>query len=395
MSAVGEHNIGFQMESLRRPVEQPYDGVYNRLNRAIQNEDPVDRNNVQAPKIALVMVQETVLYIMATIVVLSFFATIATLILVLTMLTGGGLSTCSSPDRTEDRVGRLLVEIKDSLKENYTQPLADVKAEIRELKANLSRDFVGSCLFSKVKKELCELKEEMHTVKQNLSGVSGVSKNCAQVHQSGYRSSGLYKIDPDGLGEFQVFCDLETDGGGWTVLQKRQDGSVDFYRGWHDYKHGFGFLNGEFWLGLDKIHRLTKSGNHKLRFDLELHHETAFAEYSFFAVSNETEQYKLSVAGYSGTAGDSFTYHRYQAFTTKDRDNDFLPVNCAVKDQGAWWYKDCYQSNLNGLYLNGTISGQGVVWYSWKNSYISAARAEMKVRPKDFSGSVTNNACPY
>ena len=103
MSAVGEHNIGFQMESLRRPVEQPYDGVYNRLNRAIQNEDPVDRNNVQAPKIALVMVQETVLYIMATIVVLSFFATIATLILVLTMLTGGGLSTCSSPDRTEDR----------------------------------------------------------------------------------------------------------------------------------------------------------------------------------------------------------------------------------------------------------------------------------------------------
>ena len=130
--------------------------------------------------------------------------------------------------------------------------------------------------------------------------IFSVSKNCAQVHQSGYRSSGLYKIDPDGLGEFQVFCDLETDGGGWTVLQKRQDGSVDFYRGWHDYKHGFGFLNGEFWLGLDKIHRLTKSGNHKLRFDLELHHETAFAEYSFFAVSNETEQYKLSVAGYSG-----------------------------------------------------------------------------------------------
>lgn len=132
-----------------------------------------------------------------------------------------------------------------------------------------------------------------------------VSKNCAQVHQSGYRISGLYKVNPDGLSEFEVFCDHETDGGGWTVLQKRQDGSVDFYRGWHDYKHGFGFLRGEHWLGLDKIHRLTKSGKHKLRFDLELHQESAFAEYSFFAVDNETEKYKLSVAGYSG---NQFSY---------------------------------------------------------------------------------------
>ena len=116
-----------------------------------------------------------------------------------------------------------------------------------------------------------------------------VSKNCAQVYQSGYISNGVYKIDPDGLGEFEVFCDQKTAGGGWTVLQKRQDGSVDFFRGWQDYKQGFGFLNGEFWLGLDKIHRLTKSGNHKLRFDLALHSETAFAEYSFFAADNETQ----------------------------------------------------------------------------------------------------------
>lgn len=97
---------------------------------------------------------------------------------------------------------------------------------------------------------------------------------------------------------------------------------------------------------------------------------------------------------FSGTAGDSFSYHRYQAFTTKDHDNDFDPANCAVKDQGAWWYKNCYQSNLNGLYLNGGISGQGVVWYSWKNSYISTTRSEMKIRPKDFSSSIANNACP-
>ena len=112
----------------------------------------------------------------------------------------------------------------------------------------------------------------------------------------------MYKIDPDGLGEFDVFCDQETAGGAWTVFQKRMDGSVDFYRGWDDYKQGFGNLNDEFWLGLDKIHRLSFSGSYKLRVDLEdLHGNTAFAEYSSFGVSSEGAKYQLSLGSYSGT----------------------------------------------------------------------------------------------
>ena len=112
----------------------------------------------------------------------------------------------------------------------------------------------------------------------------------------------MYKINPDGLGEFEVYCDQKTAGGGWTVFQKRQDGSVDFYRPWDDYKRGFGNLNGEFWLGLDKIHRLTVSGSYKLRVDVEdLQGSTAFAEYSSFAVTSERVKYKLSLGSYSGT----------------------------------------------------------------------------------------------
>ena len=128
-----------------------------------------------------------------------------------------------------------------------------------------------------------------------------VYKNCAEVYKNGDNISGVYKINPDGLGEFEVFCDQKTAGGGWTVFQKRRDGSVDFFRGWNDYKNGFGNLNGEFWLGLDKIHRLTVSGGYKLRVDLEDHHgNTAFANYSSFSVTSERAKYQLSLGSYSG-----------------------------------------------------------------------------------------------
>ena len=111
----------------------------------------------------------------------------------------------------------------------------------------------------------------------------------------------MYKIDPDGLGKFEVFCDQKTAGGGWTVFQKRRDGSVDFFRGWNDYKRGFGNLNGEFWLGLDKIHRLTVSSGYKLRVDLEyIHGKTSFAEYNSFLVKSERAKYQLSVGNHSG-----------------------------------------------------------------------------------------------
>ena len=136
-----------------------------------------------------------------------------------------------------------------------------------------------------------------------LPNTVSVNKNCAEAYKSGCRTSGMYNIDPDGLGQFAVFCDQKTAGGSWTVFQKRQNGSVDFFRTWNPYKRGFGDLNGaEFWLGLDKIHRLTVSGSYTLRVDLEdFNGKTAFAEYRSFAVKNEGAKYQLSLGSYSGT----------------------------------------------------------------------------------------------
>ena len=125
-------------------------------------------------------------------------------------------------------------------------------------------------------------------------------KNCVELYKSGI-TSGVYTIKPDGDGpDFEVFCDQKTAEGGWIVVQKRFDGTVDFHRNWFDYKKGFGNLSGEFWLGLDKIHRLTKSPS-KLRVDLEdFDGRTSYAEYDMFEIATESKKYQLSVSKYSG-----------------------------------------------------------------------------------------------
>ena len=129
-----------------------------------------------------------------------------------------------------------------------------------------------------------------------------VYKNCAEIYKKyGERKDGVYTIKPDNLSAFDVFCDQTTAGGGWTVFQKRLDGSVNFFLNWSDYKVGFGDLNGEFWLGLDKIHRLTSDDNSMLRVDLEdFEGNTAYAEYNKFNVMSENDKYKLTTGSYSG-----------------------------------------------------------------------------------------------
>ena len=131
---------------------------------------------------------------------------------------------------------------------------------------------------------------------------TALQKNCAEIYKSGERRDGVYTIKPaDNLSAFEVFCDQTTAGGGWTVFQKRLDGSVDFYRNWNDYKHGFGNLNGEFWLGLDKIRRLASDNNNMLRVDLEdFGGNTRYAEYDMFGVTSENDKYKLMLGSYSG-----------------------------------------------------------------------------------------------
>ena len=211
--------------------------------------------------------------------------------------------------------------------------------------------------------------------------------DCATIRKSGVTESGSYSINPDGKGPMNVSCDMTTDGGGWTVIQRRVDSSTDFYLDWPSYKQGFGTLTGNLWLGYANIHRLTASGNTVLRVELEdWGGNTAYAEYGTFEVDDESNKYRLTVGAYSGTAGNSLGYHDGMFFSTKDQDNDWKSGgNCAQESKDAWWYKHCMFSNLNGRYHNNKVSVNGICWYHWKGSYLSMKRSVMMVRPSSFT----------
>ena len=173
---------------------------------------------------------------------------------------------------------------------------------------------------------------------------------------------------------------METDGGGWTVFQRRMDGSVDFYLNWADYVHGFGNISEEHWLGLSKLHRLANVSR-LLRVDMKDKDGVfGYAKYSSFYIGSSSTDYTLHISGFSGPSevGDSLDYHNGYKFTTKDNDNDNYSGNCAVLCFGAWWYNECHHSNLNGHY--GDDSGKGINWYHWKGNSYSLPFTEMKVR---------------
>uniref|UniRef100_A0A4W4GT34 Tenascin C n=1 Tax=Electrophorus electricus TaxID=8005 RepID=A0A4W4GT34_ELEEL len=210
-------------------------------------------------------------------------------------------------------------------------------------------------------------------------------KDCSQALLNGDTTSGLYTIylRGDESQPLQVYCDMSTDGGGWMVFVRRQSGKLDFFRNWRNYTAGFGDMNDEFWLGLSNLHKITSHGQYELRVDLRDKGESAYAHYDKFSVSEPRSRYKVHVGGYSGTAGDSMTYHNGRPFSTYDHDNDIAVTNCALSYKGAFWYKNCHRVNIMGRYGDNSHS-KGVNWFHWKGHEHSIEFAEMKIRPANF-----------
>ena len=208
--------------------------------------------------------------------------------------------------------------------------------------------------------------------------------DCQEAYDLGCRRSGVYTIDPGCGKAFSVWCDMN-NGGGWTVFQRRRDGSVEFYRGWREYENGFGDVNGEHWLGLKNLSCLTGAKPvTQLRVDLaDFEGRHKYAHYTYFTVGNADTKYRLTVGGHSGTAGHALVHHNGRSFSTFDNDNDHRRLgNCAVEHHGAWWYNSCHSVNLNGRYLSGADNHTGINWvYFTKDvQFYSLKWSEMKLK---------------
>uniref|UniRef100_A0A182PK84 Fibrinogen C-terminal domain-containing protein n=1 Tax=Anopheles epiroticus TaxID=199890 RepID=A0A182PK84_9DIPT len=205
-------------------------------------------------------------------------------------------------------------------------------------------------------------------------------RSCKEVPSN---KSDKYLIRPTEKSEpFLAYCDQLSFGGGWLVFQLRYNGSVDFRRNWTEYRNGFGSVDGEFWLGLERLHRLTSAKPHELLVVMEdFTGNYEFALYSEFEIDNEMQHYSLKKLGtFIGSAGDSMRIHKGMKFSTSDRDNDRVSsLNCASSYEGAWWYDSCYQANLNGVYMN-ERNAKAIVWYTYKNATVGMAYSKMMIR---------------
>lgn len=240
---------------------------------------------------------------------------------------------------------------------NQSDVIRDMVKEIEYLNSNVT--------------VIDELKQEVDHVRFMLP------QDCEDYYDRGYHGSGQYVIYPANASRsLKVNCDMEDGTGGWTLIQRRFDGSEEFARSWNDYKAGFGSSDNEFWLGNDLIHSLTSNKNLSLKIDMvDMNNKYWTVTYSHFSIGNEDSKYKLHVDGYQGNATDSLEYSDEMGFSAPDQDNDGSSTNCAMYYTAGWWYKHCHYSNLNGRYQ------LGMVWYNYdKGEWIQLKQATMKVK---------------
>ena len=223
-----------------------------------------------------------------------------------------------------------------------------------------------------------------------------VNGSCCEAKGNGFQFSTSLKSRVYNITNFcgncelvaEGYCDANTDGGGWLVIQRRQDGSVDFNRNWVDYEDGFGSLTGEFWYGLHAIHCLTNQGKWELRVDYMFTNGTkGYLSYSDFRVGPASKQYPLTLAGFSGATTDPMSdivsyslANKNIQFSTYDRDNDRFRTNCAAQTangkNGGWWFTTCGHIRPN-------VQFKDKYAILLNNKWFALMFTELKIRPKN------------
>ncbi|NWX09233.1 ANGL3 protein, partial [Caloenas nicobarica] len=216
----------------------------------------------------------------------------------------------------------------------------------------------------------------------------GAAPDCTALYNSGMRLSGVYTIKPNGSEAFDVYCEMKF-GSSWTVIQNRVDGSLDFNQTWDAYANGFGDLNEEFWLGLNKTYSITKQGDYILRIELQDWKDNKrFIEYAFSLGGLETN-YSLQLSRISGSIPNALPEQTELRFSTADRDlNTINDFNCPENYLGGWWHSECEETNLNGKYVAPRSKGRldrrkGLYWKPKKGRYYLLKSTKIMIHPTD------------
>nr|KAF6267302.1 angiopoietin 4 [Myotis myotis] len=268
-----------------------------------------------------------------------------------------------------------------SLLSRQNGALAGLARSLRAARSN------SSLLLRQQDRLLESMKRLLRTVAQGPLAAERVFQDCAEIQSFGANTSGVYTIHVANVTEpRKVFCDMEANGGGWTLIQRRANGSVNFQRNWKDYKQGFGDLAGEHWLGNELVHHLTSRAAYSLRVELQdWEGNEAYAQYERFQLGSEGQLYRLSLSGYSGSAGpQSSLALEGTNFSTRDADNDNCLCKCAQMLSGGWWFDACGLSNLNGIYYPAgrhLRKLNGIRWHYFQGPSYSLRATRMMVRP--------------
>ena len=194
-----------------------------------------------------------------------------------------------------------------------------------------------------------------------------------------------------GIIDMKVYCDMTTDGGGWIVMQKRFDGSVDFYRTWNEYKNGFGDVNGEYWLGNENIYQYTNTYPTEMITKVAAFNgDQAATKIQSFKLTDKASRYifvkgtcEVLKGGELGITCGAWDDGNGQKFSAFDEDNDFSPVHCAKSFGGGWWFNSCFHINLNGNYSNKELLNEratGIHWKQLRSIWNSLRQTKMLLR---------------
>ena len=184
--------------------------------------------------------------------------------------------------------------------------------------------------------------------------------------------SGVYTLRKEQFENAEVYCDMDTAGGGWNVIQRnKKESPLSFNRDWAAYEDGFGKLESEFWYGLDGIGCLTQKGQWEMRIDIQNSDKAwDYYHYNSFKVGTANDGYPLTIGGYTLKVTDYFSTLNGMKFSTPDVDNDKSRYHCArtYAASGWWYYNDCNTINLN---RQPPFVASGALF------------SEMKIRPRD------------